>query len=76
MQAKEAGKLDYDEIKSALLLIDIGSSTTDFTLVKSLSEFPLDFGRNTLGASLIDKSILARTLANHEQRTLLEKVFE
>ncbi|HCF30481.1 MAG TPA: hypothetical protein DEV81_25520, partial [Cyanobacteria bacterium UBA11049] len=76
MQAKEAGKLDYDEIKSAVLLIDIGSSTTDFTLVKSLAEFPLDFGRNTLGASLIDKSILARTLANHEQRTLLEKVFK
>ncbi len=75
MQAKEAGKLDYDEIKSAVLLIDIGSSTTDFTLVKSLSEFPLDFGRNALGASLIDKLILARTVANHEQRTLLEKVF-
>ena len=76
MQAKEAGKLDYDEIKSAVLLIDIGSSTTDFTLVKSLSEFPLDFGRNALGASLIDKSILAQTIANHDRKALLEKVFQ
>jgi len=76
MQAKEAGKLDYDEIKSAVLIVDIGSSTTDFTLVKSLSEFPLDFGRNALGASLIDKAIFERTLANHEHRALLEKVFE
>lgn len=76
MQAKEAGKLDYDFLKSAVLLVDIGSSTTDFTLVKSLSEIPLDFGSNTLGASLIDKAIFARTLANHEDKELLERVFE
>ncbi len=35
MQAKEAGKLDYDKLKSAVLIVDIGSSTTDFTLDKS-----------------------------------------
>lgn len=76
MQAKEAGKLDYDKLKSAVLIVDIGSSTTDFTLVKSLHEIPLDFGRNALGASLIDQAIFARTLANHEQKALLENVFE
>ena len=76
MQAKEAGKLAYDKLKSAVLLVDIGSSTTDFTLVKSLHEIPMDFGSNALGASLIDKAIFARTLANHEQKALLEKVFE
>ncbi len=76
MQAKEAGKLDYDKLKSSVLIVDIGSSTTDFTLVKSLHEIPLDFGSNALGASLIDKAIFARTLANHEQKELLEKVFE
>lgn len=76
MQAKEAGKLDYDFLKSAVLIVDIGSSTTDFTLVKSLSEIPLDFGSNTLGASLIDKNIFARTLAHHEEKELLERVFE
>jgi molecular chaperone DnaK (HSP70) len=76
MQAKEAGKLDYGKLKSSVLIVDIGSSTTDFTLVKSLHEIPIDFGRNTLGASLIDKAIFARTLANHGQKALLEKVFE
>ena len=76
MQAREAGKLDYDKLKSAVLIVDIGSSTTDFTLVKSLYEIPVDFGSNTLGASVIDKAIFARTLANHEQKALLEKVFE
>ena len=75
MQAKEAGKLDYDELKSAVLIVDIGSSTTDFTLVKSLSEIPLDFGRNALGASLIDKAVFARTLATHEHQALLKEVF-
>lgn len=76
MQAREAGKLDYNKLKSAVLIVDIGSSTTDFTLVKSLSEIPMDFGSNALGASLIDKTIFARTLAKHEQKALLEKVFE
>lgn len=76
MQAKEAGKLDYGKLKSSVLIVDIGSSTTDFTLVKSLHEIPIDFGRNTLGASLIDKAIFSRTLANHGQKALLEKVFE
>ncbi|MEH2279799.1 MAG: Hsp70 family protein [Nostoc sp.] len=76
MQAKEAGKLEYDKLLASVLIVDIGSSTTDFTLVKSLEEIPIDFGSNILGASLIDKAIFARTLANHEQKALLEKVFE
>ncbi|MEH2327740.1 Hsp70 family protein [Nostoc sp.] len=76
MQAKEAGKLEYDKLVGSVLIIDIGSSTTDFTLVKSLEEIPIDFGSNTLGASLIDKAIFAQTLANHEQKALLEKVFK
>ncbi|MBD2252536.1 Hsp70 family protein [Nostoc parmelioides] len=76
MQAKEAGKLEYEKLLSSVLIVDIGSSTTDFTLVKSLQEIPLDFGNNTLGASLIDKAIFANTLAKHEQKSLLEKVFK
>ncbi|MBD2683509.1 MULTISPECIES: Hsp70 family protein [Nostoc] len=76
MQAKEAGKLEYEKLLSSVLIIDIGSSTTDFTLVKNLQEIPLDFGNNTLGASLIDKAIFANTLAKHEHKSLLEKVFK
>ncbi|MBW4542926.1 MAG: hypothetical protein KME25_00535 [Symplocastrum torsivum CPER-KK1] len=76
MQAKEAGKLDYDKLRLSVLIVDIGSSTTDFTLVKTLHEIPMDFGRNTLGASLIDKAIFAQTLAKHEEKALLERVFE
>ncbi|MFQ4141395.1 Hsp70 family protein [Chlorogloeopsis sp. ULAP02] len=75
MQAKEAGKLEYEKLRSSVLMIDIGSSTTDFTLVKSLQEIPIDFGSNNLGASLIDKAIFERTLAQHERSQLLEKIF-
>ena len=75
MQAKEAGRLEYEKLKSSVLIVDLGSSTTDFTLVKSLHEVPLDFGSNALGASLIDKAIFELTLAQHEQKELLEKVF-
>ncbi|HEY9693537.1 MAG TPA: hypothetical protein V6D15_15110 [Oculatellaceae cyanobacterium] len=75
MQAKEAGKLEYEKLQSSALIIDIGSSTTDFTLVKSLSEIPVDFGSNVLGASLIDKAIFAQTVANHSDKELLERVF-
>ncbi|BAY66740.1 hypothetical protein NIES22_68840 (plasmid) [Calothrix brevissima NIES-22] len=75
MQAKEAGKLEYQKLLSSVLIVDIGSSTTDFTLVKSLEEIPIDFGSNTLGASLIDRAIFERTLAKHEQKALLEKIF-
>lgn len=76
MQAKEGGKLGFNELKSTVLIVDIGSSTTDFTLVKSLHEMPLDFGQNTLGASLIDRAILARTLAEHQEGQFLKEVFE
>lgn len=76
MHAKEAGKLSYEKLKSSVLIVDIGSSTTDFTLVKSLHEVPIDFGSNTLGGSLIDKAIFARTLANHDDKALLERVFQ
>lgn len=75
MQAKEAGKLEYEKLKSSVLIVDIGSSTTDFTLVKTLHEIPVDFGSNALGASLIDRAIFERTLAKHEQKALLKKYF-
>ncbi|MBW4637418.1 MAG: hypothetical protein KME05_04140 [Gloeocapsa sp. UFS-A4-WI-NPMV-4B04] len=75
MQAKEVGKFDYETLKSSVLIVDIGSSTTDFTLVKSFQEIPKDFGINALGSALIDRAIFARTLTSHEQKDLLEKVF-
>lgn len=66
MHAKESGIFTIKEIQNTLLVIDIGSSTTDYTLVKGISDVPIDFGYD-LGASLIDKIILQTTLELHRQ---------
>jgi len=39
MQAKEAGKLEYDKLKSSVLIVDIGSSTTDFTSSRAYTKY-------------------------------------
>ena len=67
--------LPLEELEKSVLVIDIGSSTTDFTLVEGQFHKPFDSGLD-LGAALIDKTILARTLAGHEDGEELGKVFE
>lgn len=76
VNARESGRVTARELKNEyILVIDVGSSTTDFTLVKGLLEEPIgDFGYN-LGGSHIDTAIFERTLANHPQREELEKIF-
>ena len=66
MHAKESGIFTIEELQKSVLVIDIGSSTTDYTLVKGMSDTPIDFGYD-LGASLIDKAILKKTLEFHRQ---------
>jgi actin-like ATPase involved in cell morphogenesis len=71
----ENGELTRNDLQASVLIIDIGSSTTDFTLVNNVtSEEPLDFG-TSLGASLIEKVILGRTLQHHEKGTELGELF-
>ncbi|MCB9851210.1 MAG: hypothetical protein H6817_10965 [Phycisphaerales bacterium] len=74
LHAKEGGKLTLGELQRGVLIIDLGSSTTDFTLVQGVSEVPLDFG-DDLGAALIDHAILQRTLLAHEHREQLATIF-
>lgn len=66
MHAKESGIFTIEELEKSVLVIDIGSSTTDYTLVKGMSDTPIDFGHD-LGASLIEKEILKQTLECHRQ---------
>lgn len=66
MHAKESGIFTIQELQKSVLIIDIGSSTTDYTLVKGMADTPIDFGYD-LGASLIDKEILQLTLELHRQ---------
>ena len=63
MQAKESEDLmlTMGQLKGTVLIVDIGSSTTDFTIVDDLKIIP-DDGAD-LGAALIDKLILSRAIA-------------
>ncbi|RCJ24043.1 hypothetical protein A6770_28775 [Nostoc minutum NIES-26] len=63
LEAKETGRLSESltKLPDSLLIIDIGSSTTDFTTVANSEESPLDFGNN-LGCSLLDIAIFERAL--------------
>jgi hypothetical protein len=77
LNAKEAGDLSVKEeqLAGSVLIIDVGSSTTDFTAVQSLKEYPIDFGHNELGAGLIDVAILERTLQTHRDKHELIRIF-
>ena len=73
--AREAGYISQDLAEGAILIIDIGSSTTDFTAVRNLEIRISDFGQNALGGGLLDKAILDRTMASHPRHTELRQIF-
>ncbi len=80
IHAKESNeiRLSSDHLNQAVLIIDLGSSTTDFTAVSGFLERDLnvgDFGENNLGAGLIDKLIFQESLKQNSRRTELEEVF-
>ena len=80
MFARESGELRVSEELLTLptLIIDAGSSTTDFTYVADLSERMLktgDFGDVTLGGGLLDALLLDLNLRRAPARKQLEVVF-
>jgi predicted DNA-binding protein len=78
LEAKESAELsDFSLLDDCVLIIDIGSSTTDFTIVKNYEEKPLDFGHNQLGSGLLDIAIFNRTLEkfSQEERNKFNDVF-
>lgn len=61
LQARESKELSDVELTKRILLIDIGSSTTDFTFSEKLNARPVDFGHTAvgdIGAGLLDQAIL------------------
>jgi hypothetical protein len=73
LYARDSGEVPVKEgvLAGSVLIVDMGSSTTDFTSVVERRSKPIDQG-NELGAHLIDKTILARVLDGHPQRDVLE----
>lgn len=71
--AAETGSLTVDQIRGPVLVIDIGSSTTDFTLQRSLKSETSSFGVD-LGAALIDRALLARALPEQRDAAALQAI--
>ncbi len=78
IHAREASelRLSPERLHGTVLIVDVGSSTTDFTAVHNLHERYIDFGDVQLGAGLIDRSIFNWVLAKHPQREDLEAIFQ
>lgn len=75
IHAIEKGTLKMAESKGSVVVIDLGSSTTDITLINQISSsIPIDVGRE-LGAAAIDKAIFQWVLQNHPDRDELTKIF-
>lgn len=72
MTALEQGYLSLDAARKTVLIVDIGSSTTDFTYCHDLEAE--DVGHNVLGSGLLDKEILDLNLARQPARKQIEKL--
>ena len=65
-----------DEVLSgSVLVIDCGSSTTDFTYISNLKHLNVDFGHNKLGAGLIDEVILDYMINKSDANRSLLSIF-
>ncbi len=71
LHARESKELSDVELTRRILLIDIGSSTTDFTFSEMLNAHPLDFGHTAMGdigAGLLDQAILEHAIGCQPDR--------
>ncbi len=81
LKESRISEVDAERLMQNVLIIDIGSSTTDFTIVSRMQARPIeDFGLS-LGAGLIEEMIYERTLLRMEKETpdelqRLEDVFQ
>lgn len=72
MTAIEQGHLSLDAAKHSVLIVDIGSSTTDFTYCIDMRAE--DVGHNVLGSGLLDGLLFERNLARQKHRKKIEKL--
>ena len=72
MTALEQGYLSLEAARDSVLIVDIGSSTTDFTYCRDMNAE--DVGHNFLGSGLLDRLIYDRNLARQKSRKQIEKL--
>ena len=74
LHALEIGLIRRTEVERTVLVIDIGSLTTDFTIVADLQARPVERGQQ-LGAGRIDQSVLQWVLDHSPDRDALLAAF-
>ena len=74
MTALEQGYMSIEDARAAVLIIDIGSSTTDFTYCQNLDAE--DVGHNVLGSGLLDSEIFELNLARQKGKRQIEKLIK
>jgi len=72
MTALEQGYLSLEAAQSSVLIVDVGSSTTDFTYCHDLEAE--DVGHNALGSGLLDAEIFKLNLERQRDRRKIEKL--
>ena len=71
LAARDSLDVSEEDLSGSVLIVDIGSSTTDFTAVVGLEEKRVDFGSNELGAGILDRIILNRWLDEQNDPDLI-----
>jgi len=74
MTALEQGYITVDAAKKTVLIVDIGSSTTDFTYCHDMNAE--DVGHNVLGSGLLDSEIFDLNLARQPKRKRIEALIK
>jgi len=72
MTALEQGYLSVEDARASVLIVDIGSSTTDFTYCRDLDA--QDVGHNILGSGLLDTEIFELNLTRQKDRARIEEL--
>lgn len=78
IHSRESGELNLsmEELSRRVLIMDFGSSTTDFTATLGLSSQPLDFGDVALGAGIIDGLLMRLTIERSAARKAVAAALE
>jgi molecular chaperone DnaK (HSP70) len=63
------------DLSGSILIVDIGSSTTDFTFVKDFKEKLIDFGDERLGAYYIEEILLDIFVSRSPDRDIIADQF-
>lgn len=70
-------QVGYDILSKSVLVVDIGSSTTDFAFIKDGQEVEMQTsGEVALGGGIMDEILVEESLAGSSKEKELRKVFE